>query len=62
MLGGITVVDGAIAEAGAGNTGGPGGGRPPATGLEESKQKTLSELIYKIFLIHKLICFKKLFL
>lgn len=30
----MTVVDGTIADAGAGNTGGPGGGRPPPTGLE----------------------------
>jgi len=33
VLGGITVVAGAIAGAGAGKTGGPGGGRPPPTGL-----------------------------
>lgn len=33
VVGGITVVAGAIAGAGAGKTGGPGGGRPPPTGL-----------------------------
>lgn len=34
VLGGITVVAGAIAGAGAGKTGGPGGGRPPPTGCK----------------------------
>lgn len=34
VLGGITVVAGVIVgAAGAGKTGGPGGGRPPPTGL-----------------------------
>lgn len=36
VVGGITVVAGAIAGAGAGKTGGPGGGRPPPTGLQVS--------------------------
>lgn len=33
VVGGITVVAGAMAGAGAGKTGGPGGGRPPPAGL-----------------------------
>lgn len=36
VVGGITVVAGAIAGAGAGKTGGPGGGRPAPTGLQIS--------------------------
>ena len=34
MVGGIIVVAGAIDGVDAGNTGGPGGGRPPAEGLQ----------------------------
>lgn len=37
VVGGITVEVGVIAGAGAGNTGGPGGGRPPPTGLKNSQ-------------------------
>lgn len=33
VVGGITVAAGAMAGAGAGKTGGPGGGRPPPAGL-----------------------------